>query len=297
MIRREIPRVLLEHLQAIEPGAKFTGNLPKIRSSSGNLYFVKSGSPVEKEQYNGEVESLKAIEAAAPGLAPHVLSYGTDSGDKPYFISEYKDLGRITDSTGKVLATRLAEELHVYQSAYGFGFHVPTYCGATRLRNGWFKSWEECFGAMIGDLLDQLAMKRSYGELCDLGQRVRKSVIPELLGPLNIRPVLLHGDLWSGNVGVDLSTKQPIIFDPASFFGHNEADLAIARIFGGFPSSFFTTYHALHPKSDPVDQYTLRGDLYELFHYLNHTLLFGGSYADSARRKMVRLLEAKRVEE
>lgn len=51
--------------------------------------------------------------------------------------------------------------------------------------------------------------------------------------------------------------------------------LAIARVFGGFPRTFFTTYHENHPKSEPVDQYELRGDLYELFHYLNHTLLFG----------------------
>jgi protein-ribulosamine 3-kinase len=49
----------------------------------------------------------------------------------------------------------------------------------------------------------------------------------------------------------------------------------MARIFGGFPTSFTTTYHALRPKSEPVDEYELRGDLYELFHYLNHTVLFG----------------------
>ena len=51
--------------------------------------------------------------------------------------------------------------------------------------------------------------------------------------------------------------------------------LAIARIFGGFPPSFFTTYHTYLPKSEPVDQYPYRMDLYELFHYLNHTVLFG----------------------
>ena len=31
------------------------------------------------------------------------------------------------------------------------------------------------------------------------------------------------------------------------------------------------------PKTEPVDQYELRGDLYGLFHYLNHTVLFGVS--------------------
>ena len=63
-----------------------------------------------------------------------------------------------------------------------------------------------------------------------------------LIGSLDIKPVILHGDLWvwkiddmlctlifilfiqSGNVGVDRTTGQPIIFDPASYYGHNEAE-------------------------------------------------------------------------
>lgn len=52
--------------------------------------------------------------------------------------------------------------------------------------------------------------------------------------------------------------------------------LAIARIFGGFPQSFFSKYHELLPISEPQDQYDLRVALYELFHYLNHALIFGG---------------------
>ena len=53
--------------------------------------------------------------------------------------------------------------------------------------------------------------------------------------------------------------------------------LAIARIFGGIPSTFFSSYHRNMPKSEPVEQYDLRSDLYELYHYLNHTVLFGVS--------------------
>jgi len=143
---------------------------------------------------------------------------------------------------------------------------------------------------MIGDLLDELANQGRYEELCSRGEEIREQVIPKLLGPLKIQPVLLHGDLWSGNVGAERTTNLPCIFDPSSFYGHNEADLAIARIFGGFSPAFFSTYHAHRPKSEPVDQYSHRMDLYELFHYLNHTALFGGSYAESAKRKMIQLL-------
>lgn len=55
----------------------------------------------------------------------------------------------------------------------------------------------------------------------------------------------------------------------------SKLSLAIAKIFGGFPASFFSKYHELLPRSEPVEQYELRVDLYELFHYLNHALIFG----------------------
>ncbi|KZT30842.1 Ketosamine-3-kinase [Neolentinus lepideus HHB14362 ss-1] len=297
-----LPSIILKCLQKIEPDASFTGGMPRVESSSGKRYFAKVGSASEKDQYIGEAESLNAMNKAAPGLTPIVFAYGlADSGGneatssqscaKPYLLSEYKDLGSLTDKSGQTLAKRLATEMHQSMSENGkFGFGVLTFCGATRQENGWSDTWEECYDKLIGGLLDGLKRKGRFTELCTRGEEVRKRVIPHLLRPLKIEPVILHGDLWSGNVGTDRETGEPIIFDPSSYYGHNEADLAIARIFGGFPSSFYKTYHEHLPKTEPADQYELRADLYEMYHYLNHTLLFGGSYAGSAMRKMDRLL-------
>lgn len=56
-------------------------------------------------------------------------------------------------------------------------------------------------------------------------------------------PSLLHGDLWGGNAGFD-SAGEPVIFDPAVYFGDREAELAFTRMFGGFSADFrriFTT--------------------------------------------------------
>jgi len=308
MVRSAIPSHILRQLEQIEPGAQFIGSLPQVSSSSGKTYFAKVGSPKEKEQYIGEAESLRAMALAAPGLVPSLLAFGsvdengeeTDGGasgsdGRPFFISEYKDMSPLTERSGAILGRRLATEMHNYTSPNhdgqgGFGFAVPTFCGATRLRNGWYETWERCFDVLVGDLLSTLEARGGYTELCRRGQDVRQRVIPTLLGPLQIKPVLLHGDLWSGNTGTDTGTGQPIIFDPSSLYGHNEADLAIARIFGGIPRSFFDEYHKHMPKTEPVDQYELRGDLYELFHYLNHTVLFGGGYASSSLRKMEKLL-------
>ncbi|TCD66490.1 hypothetical protein EIP91_001315 [Steccherinum ochraceum] len=295
----EIPAAVTAAIEAEEPGVSIQdATTTSIRTASGKRYYFKVGSPGDTDQYLGESESLKEMHIAAPGLAPRVVACGTvgqdgrssTSGGRPYFVSEYKNMRSLTDSAARKLGKRLAMELHTYKSPHGFGFSIPTYCGNTRQENGWYQTWEECFDALIGGLVAKLVARGRHQDLCAKAELVRQRVIPELLGPLTIQPVLLHGDLWSGNTGSDSETGEPVIFDPSSYFGHNEADLAIARIFGGIPEVFFTTYHDNLPKTDPQDQYELRGCLYELYHYLNHTVLFGGAYASSAIAHTERLL-------
>jgi protein-ribulosamine 3-kinase len=167
---RVLPQILLQHLQKLEPDAQFTGSLPVIQSSTGKRYFAKIGSPEDKDQYIGEAESLKLMYMAAPGLSPRVLAHG-DAGGLPYFLSEYKDFGHLNDKAAAILGRRMAEELHMYKSTEGFGFRVPTYCGATRQENGWFETWEDCFSALIGGLLDKLEGR--FAELRAKGEEVR----------------------------------------------------------------------------------------------------------------------------
>ncbi|EJD01488.1 fructosamine kinase PKL/CAK/FruK [Fomitiporia mediterranea MF3/22] len=296
-----VATILRQKLSETEPDAEFTFSLPIVTSSSGKRYYAKSGSSFEQEQYLGEAESLKHIGRAAPGLAPNVVHSGVDEDTgQPYLISDYLDIRRHDSVSLNRLATRLATELHTCKSEQGFGFNVPTFCGATKLQNGWYQTWEECYDALIGGLQRGLEERGGNQLLCEKIRRVRKTVIPYLLRPLKVDPVLLHGDLWSGNTGVDVSSNEPVVYDPSSFYGHNETEhtfillnsLAIARIFGGFTPAFFQKYHELLPKSEPAEQYELRVDLYELFHYLNHALMFGGGgYASSASQKMDRLLK------
>lgn len=174
----EVPATLLKRLQRIEPTATFTFSSPLVTSSSGSTYYAKVGRPSEAEQYNAEVESLNAIDLAAPGLAPRVFASGVwddDSGSSgiPYFISEYKHLNPLSKPAAERMGERLARELHAHKSTNGFGFHVPTFCGATRLQNGWYTTWEECYSTMIGDLLYGLK-RRGNPALYEKGEEVRK---------------------------------------------------------------------------------------------------------------------------
>lgn len=181
MTRLNIPHILLQHLQNLEPNANFTVNLPLITSSTGARYYAKIGSSSERDQYAGEAESLKAMNIAAPGLSPKILVSGvTDGSDgesagQPYFLSEYKDLsGRLTDEAADVLAKRLATELHAYKSDMGFGFAVPTFCGATRQENGWYDTWAEFYSQLIGGLLSKLKRKGRFDDLISKGEEVQR---------------------------------------------------------------------------------------------------------------------------
>lgn len=221
-----VPKIFLKHLNKLELNAQFTFSPPRLKSSSGATYYAKIGTTSEHAQYVAEAESLKALNTAAPGLVPKVLASGFFSQDdeeskpgtgRPYFLSEYKDLGSLSSASATILGQRLAKEVHSYKSTRGFGFHVPTYCGPTRMENGWYSSWDKCYDALIAGLLSHLSSSR-YSALRNKGEQVRKRyvsstsnpkgvaydnrylfrVIPKLLDPdrLVIQPVIIHGDLW-----------------------------------------------------------------------------------------------------
>ncbi len=100
------------------------------------------------------------------------------------------------------------------------------------------------------------------------------------------QPSLLHGDLWGGNAAVD-TQGNPVIFDPACYFGDREADLAMTELFGGFGRDFYAAYQDFLP----LDQgYATRKTLYNLYHILNHLHLFGGGYLSQSERMLERLL-------
>jgi fructosamine-3-kinase len=102
-------------------------------------------------------------------------------------------------------------------------------------------------------------------------------------------PSLLHGDLWSGNVGV--ARQQPVVFDPAVYYGDRETDVAMTELFGGFSGRFYQAYRETWPLDDG---YPVRKTLYNLYHVLNHFNLFGGGYGSQAEHMMDSLLSELR---
>ena len=127
-----------------------------------------------------------------------------------------------------------------------------------------------------------------------LGNQQR--LLPKLgalfVGCEDVQPSLLHGDLWSGNHGVALTEageSLPVIFDPACYYGHDEADFGIAHMFGGLSGDFYDAYFEERPRRDGFEE---RAALYELHHHLNHANIFGASYKNGAMGLMSRILQA-----
>ncbi len=148
-----------------------------------------------------------------------------------------------------------------------YGWASDNFIGLGTQQNGWCDDWVEFWRSRR--IAPQLALAGKNGfELGDVP-------IEELLRGHRPRPSLLHGDLWRGNAG--FSRGEPVIFDPAVYYGDRECDLAMTELFGGFPAEFYSSYDA----ELPLDAgYARRKPLYNLYHLLNHLNLFGGSYLE-----------------
>lgn len=105
-----------------------------------------------------------------------------------------------------------------------------------------------------------------------------KPKIEEILSQVTDPPSLVHGDLWSGNFLCG-TNQTPVLIDPAPYQGHREVDLAMTELFGGFAPEFYEAYEASFPLQDG---YPRRKSIYNLYHLLNHWILFGGGYAQQS---------------
>jgi len=247
-----------------------------IRTESGD-YFLKRQPETEHslEQFETEIHSLLTIAAshsirtAAPFAAGNLDGYS-------YIITSHLTLAVHGDwrQAGQQIA-----RMHGWHSEQGYGFDTTTCCGPTRLNNRWNKSWADFYTTQrIEPLLKALHDKGEHitgsARLLELYHKRLNQHQPEAS--------LLHGDLWSGNIGFipDSRGSSPVVYDPACYFGDAETDLAMTELFGRFPESFYQGYREFREIDEGYEE---RRCLYQLFHLLNHALLFGGHYVIQCR--------------
>jgi protein-ribulosamine 3-kinase len=225
-----------------------------------------------------------------PSLCPKSYAHGPLSSGKGFFLAtDFLNLGGLRSKvtsrhgSGLSLAAKLAK-LHSSPAPIPdghqqpqFGFPVPTCCGSTVQPNNYASTWAAFFA---NSRLRAIARSAEGGqgadaELQTMVEKMAANVVPKLLADGHLRqadgkpilPVVVHGDLWSGNHGTGAIGNRPVeevVFDPSSCYGHSEYELGIMRMFGGYGESFFREYHEVKPKDEPVAEYEDRMELYKL---------------------------------
>ncbi len=251
-----------------------------LQGRDGRRYFVKTNRAARLAMFEAEAEGLQAILATGSLRAPRPVCAGAD-GDTAWLVLEYLDLGG--RGSAAELGHRLADmHRHTWER---FGWHRDNTIGSTSQINTPADDWIGFYRQQR--LGYQLALARHNGaprRLLERGERLLADMAGLFAG---YRPLasLLHGDLWGGNYGY--CRGEPVVFDPAVYYGDREADLAMTELFGGFPAEF----HAAYREAWPLDAgYGVRRQLYNLYHVLNHFNLFGGGYLAQAERMIDHLL-------
>ncbi|MBI5006854.1 MAG: fructosamine kinase family protein [Nitrosomonadales bacterium] len=257
----------------------------RLEAAGGASYFLKLNDERHHAMFVAEAAGLAALAATDTLRVPHPIAHGVAAG-RSYLVLEHLHLSSRGDA--RLLGERLAA-LHRNTSAR-FGFEHDNFIGTTPQPNGWKEDWIDFWREQRLGFQLRLAEENGFGgKLQNSGARLLDA-LPAFFEGYTPQPSLLHGDLWGGNHAY-LADGTPAIFDPATYYGDRECDLAMTELFGGYPADFYAGYRTAWPLHSG---YADRRDLYNLYHVFNHANLFGGGYARQAEQTMLRLLAGKR---
>ncbi|MBO8223609.1 kinase [Prochlorococcus marinus str. XMU1401] len=245
-------------------------NAWRIEFSNKKLFLkrnIRNKKFLEFEKYC--LQNLRKYINQENLVIPEVIAYKNIKNIEILLI-EWIDMHNFDQKKlGKGLA-----ELHLKSAESNpkmFGFPVEGFIGTTDQKKGMEDNWIDCFLNLR--IIPQLLSLKSRILDKEIINQVKEKIKSELL---NHKPInaLVHGDLWSGNAGMDKNGKG-VIFDPASWWADNEVDIAMTKLFGGFRKEFYEEYHRIFPLKNGFEKRII---IYNFYHILNHANMFGGGY-------------------
>ncbi len=265
--------VVVQKMQSLRGGC--INQAVKLTTNRG-IFFAKWSTSAPADQFVGEAEALRELGKASTLLQiPQVILAQTDPA---LLVTTFLEPAREPRHQQDEQLGRGIAELHRCEHKR-YGFYHDNYCGATRQDNRWNDDWIEFYGQQrLGHLLRLLEQKRGLNDSERKAYDQLTDRLPQLIGH-QPPPVLTHGDLWSGNALC--SALGPALIDPASSYADRESDLALMAMFGGFSNRVWAAYQEAYPL---LAGWKERQPLYQLYHYLNHDLLFGGEYGKQTLR-------------
>jgi len=249
--------------------------------SGSDRWFVKTQAASRLAMLEAEADGLRELSHAEAIRVPKPVVCASASACA-FLVLEWLEFGGggRDAALGSVLA-----QLHRVTSD-GYGWMRNNTIGATPQDNAWSDDWAKFFRDRRIAPQVSLAARNGSGRRVQRDGEKLLAAIPQLLSGHAPAASLLHGDLWSGNA-TRLASGEPVIYDPAVYFGDREADVAMTELFGGFGPDFYAAYRA----ASPIDAgYRVRRTLYNLYHVLNHFNLFGGGYGNQAHTMIAQLL-------
>jgi fructosamine-3-kinase len=253
-------------------------------TDGSQTYFAKLNQASRIAMFETEAFALRQMADSHTIRVPQPICHGIAEGSS-YLVLEWLDLGSGNAQSWEKMGRNLAvmHQVTGEQGDRSFGWHHDNVIGATPQQNPWTENWAEFFTQHRLGYQFQIAQRRG-GHFPQ--QQKLLAIVSEILAGHQPLPSLVHGDLWSGNAAVT-TAGEPVILDPAAYYGDREVDLAMTELFGGFPAAFYSGYGEVFA-IDPG--YAQRKILYNLYHILNHFNLFGGSYESQANRMIAALI-------
>jgi len=242
----------------------------KIEFSNKKLFLkrnIRTKKFLEFEKYC--LQNLRNYINQENLVIPEVIAYKNKKNIEILLI-EWIDMHNFDQKKlGKGLGEMLLKSAE--SNCKRFGYPVDGFIGTTDQMKGWEDNWIDCFLNLR--IIPQLLILKSTILDQEIINKIKEKIKSELL---NHKPInaLVHGDLWSGNAGMDKNGKG-VIFDPASWWADNEVDIAMTKLFGGFRKEFYEEYHRIFPIKKGFEKRII---IYNFYHILNHANMFGGGY-------------------
>ena len=271
-VRQRVEGLLPESIESAKSiGGGSIGDSWRVGLASGETYFVKHYPAGPDEIAQAEAAGLGWLQEAGTLKTARVIAVSSES---PLLILDWIEAGAPTQNFAEQLGAGLAR-LHAF-GAPGFGFPENNFIGSLPQANEACDHWHDFYAyRRIEPLLRQArdAQALPAGPATEASRLLER--FDDLCGPREA-PARLHGDLWGGNLMVG-PRGEPVLIDPAVYGGSREMDLAMMRLFGGFPERTFSAYANEFPLAEETDGRVL---LYQLYPLLVHVVLFQGGYVD-----------------
>jgi len=243
----------------------------------GRCTFVKIQRRVPAGFFVAEARGLGLLRSAGALRVPNVFAL-----DEHGIVLEDLGSGRAKHDDWQRAGKALAR-MHASKSAR-FGLDTSGWCGDSPQDNSIDADGFRFFSERR--LLPQARRALDTGRLEAVDMRRVEDLCSHLREWLPVRPpVLVHGDLWLGNLHACSNGELALIDGAGVHYGWAEGDLAMLTLFGEPSPAFFSAYEA---EAGIKPDWRDRAPLLNLYHLLNHLNLFGTSYLGGVRAVLAR---------